>query len=346
MDKPRIIIADTDENYIIPMQMKFAEDHFDQVDLEVITDEEYFLELFSQPQHVDVLIISEELYQYMHRFHNLKHVFLMTERYEEEQATNCEESRIFRIYKYMNEQIHGPECKAEEVFPKHEEDGPKVVLVYSAAGGVGKTTLAMGLCTCLSHAFKRVLYVNAAHLQSFQYWMSDPTPISSPATYAALSMADDQSWAELSPVVRKEHFFYLPAFKAALMSLGLDYSLYLKLVLGAKASGEYDYIVVDVESGFDEYKAQLIDAADKVVVVTTPTAASVFATNTLVSNVNLMQVEKYVFVCNACTPGSEAPVVEPAFQIDEYIDRFEHHDYLKCAELAKDVNIRKLAYLV
>ena len=35
MAKPRIIIADTDISYIIPLQLKFAEDFFEKIDLEI-----------------------------------------------------------------------------------------------------------------------------------------------------------------------------------------------------------------------------------------------------------------------------------------------------------------------
>ena len=40
MAKPRIIIADTDINYIIPLQLKFVEDFFEKIDLEIISDKE------------------------------------------------------------------------------------------------------------------------------------------------------------------------------------------------------------------------------------------------------------------------------------------------------------------
>ena len=39
MAKPRIIIADTDISYIVPLQLKFVEDFFEKVELEIITDE-------------------------------------------------------------------------------------------------------------------------------------------------------------------------------------------------------------------------------------------------------------------------------------------------------------------
>ena len=54
MAKPRIIIADTDLNYIIPLQLKFVEEFFDLIDLELITDQDYFSKLFSMSQKASI----------------------------------------------------------------------------------------------------------------------------------------------------------------------------------------------------------------------------------------------------------------------------------------------------
>ena len=42
MVKPRIIIADMDINYIMPIQLRFVEDFFEKVELEIITDKSFF----------------------------------------------------------------------------------------------------------------------------------------------------------------------------------------------------------------------------------------------------------------------------------------------------------------
>ena len=61
MAKPRIIIADTDINYIIPLQAKFAKEFPGETDLEIITEPAYFEQLFSSPQKIDILIVSNQL---------------------------------------------------------------------------------------------------------------------------------------------------------------------------------------------------------------------------------------------------------------------------------------------
>ena len=84
MAKARIIRADTDESYIQSIQLKFIEEFFEKIDLEIITDKEYFEQLFSAPQKAEILIVSEDLYDLSLQKHNISYVFLMTEQYEEE----------------------------------------------------------------------------------------------------------------------------------------------------------------------------------------------------------------------------------------------------------------------
>ncbi|MFR5740308.1 MAG: hypothetical protein ACLUEC_14180 [Coprococcus sp.] len=96
MRKPRIIIADTDINYILPLQFKFVQEFFEKIDLEIITDQEYFEEMFSTPQTIEILIVSEELYGVTLQKHNLKNIFMMTEQREEEQTAELNVTRIFK----------------------------------------------------------------------------------------------------------------------------------------------------------------------------------------------------------------------------------------------------------
>ncbi|MCM1199448.1 MAG: AAA family ATPase, partial [Clostridium sp.] len=51
---------------------------------------------------------------------------------------------------------------------------PQIILFYSGAGGVGKTTISMGVAAYLAQNYKRVLYINAARLQMFQNMLGNP----------------------------------------------------------------------------------------------------------------------------------------------------------------------------
>lgn len=351
MAKPRIIIADTDISYIIPLQLKFVEDFFEKVDLEIVTDNEYFETLFSTPQRADILIVSEELYSQAMQRHNISHIFVMNEQYEEEQTADLNVNHIFK-YTSIKEIFNEITGKSADVL-KIEKNGKQetqVVLFYSASGGTGKTTAAMGVSASLTKNYKRVLYINAARLQVFQHMLENHSAITATDVYAKLAAATDNVYTDIKHVIRKELFSYLPPFKAALMSLGLSYSIYEKVIVSAKKSGEYDFIIVDADVSFDEEKAALLNIADKVVVVTKQTFAAVLATNILVANINGASAEKYIFVCNDFNKEEDNALISPKlslkFTVNDYIEHFAHYDQMKCSDLASDSGIQKTAFLV
>ena len=259
MAKPRIIIADTDISYIIPLQLKFVEEFFEKIDIEIITDKDYYEQLFSAPQKADILIVSEELYDSSLQRHNIGNIFLMTEQYEDDKTGDLNVNRIFKytsIKEILNE-IIGKSSEALKISAGTKKD-TQIILVYSACGGVGKTTVALGISACLTKNYKRVLYINASRLQSFQRMLDNKSFITASDVYAKLVNPSENIYNDIKHVIRQELFSYLPPFKAALMSLGLKYSVYEKIAVGAKKSTDYDYIIIDADSSFDEEEAKLI----------------------------------------------------------------------------------------
>lgn len=350
MAKPRIILADTDINYIIPLQLKFVEEFFEKVDLEIISDESFFDTLFSSPQRADILVVSEDLYDSSLQRHNLSNIFLMTEQYEEDQTDELNVNRIFKytsIKEIFNE-ITGKSADSLKIKVTTKE--PQIILVCSACGGTGKTTVALGMSGSLTKNYKKVLYLCASNLQTFQRMMKNPSPIAATDVYAKLTAPDENIYSSIKHIIRKETFSYVPPFKASLLSLGIEYSAYGKVAESAKKSGEYDFIIIDAESSFNDDMTKLIDIADKVIIVTGQSMNSVYATNALVNNINGSASDKYAFVCNNFDKGADNALISPEislkFNVVEYIEKMDHYDVLKCDDISNSNGIQKTAFLI
>lgn len=351
MSRPRVIIADTDLNYIIPIQLRFVEEYFEKVDLELVSDHSVFHDLFSSPQKVDILIVSEDLYDSSLLRHNIGSIFLMTEQDGNDVADS---SNVTKIFKYTNikvifSQIIGKSLNVFEM--QSNKRRTQLVLVSSACGGVGKTTIALGICGCLaSKNQKRVLYINADYLQSYQNLLANKTPITDMDVYAKLANSENVTYEDVKHVVRNEVFHYLPPFKTALLSLGIDYSAYINIAVSAKNTNEYDFIVVDADSSFNEYKATMLSIADKVIVVTEQSKSSVFATNLLAGNVNGINGDKYMFVCNAFDDTRENALIShdaaAKFTVNEYVEFFPQYDRMRIDDFVKSSGIQKVAFLM
>lgn len=352
MEKPRIIIADTDPGYVLPLLMKFAEELYEQAELEVITDREYFRGLFTRPQQADILIVSQEMYSAELRRHNISNIFLLMEQPQEDGYTA--DLNLNRLYKYTSikeiyTEVTGISAESLDI-RRENKKAPRILLVASACGGVGKTTVAMGISACLSRQYQRVLYIGADRLQTFQQLLENSSPIVSPEICAGLSGERADAYGIVRHVIRREGFSYLPPFRMSLLSLGLDSSVFRRIALGARDSGEYDYIVIDADNTFDEEKARLMDLADRVVIVTRQTEYAVRATNVLVDNINGLNPEKYLFVCNDYIRTQANALIgqeqTARFIPNEYILHMEGYERMKSADFAWDSGIQKTAVLV
>ena len=349
MARPKVIIADEDASYIVPLQFKFVTDFFNKIDLEIITDRAYFDEYFSRPQNAEILIISDGLYDLSLQRHNIQNIFVMMEQYDEGGTGDLNVTQLFKytsIKEIFNE-ITGKSAGALNIAAVEKKE-TQIILVTSAAGGVGKTTVAMGVADCLAQNYKRVLYINAARLQNFQYLLDNT--ISSPDVYGKLINPTDRIYDDIKHVIRKENFSYLPEFKAALMSIGVDYSVYEKLALSAKNSDDYDYIIVDAESTFDEYKTNLLDISDKVIFVIDQSYNTVYATNTFLTNINGISTEKYIFLCNKFEKESFNALILPEitlkFSINEYINYMGNVGKDVVKNFVNSNEIRKVSFLI
>ena len=351
MARPRVIIADEDTRYIIPLQFKFVTDFFNKIDLEVITDRAYFEDYFSKPQNAEILIVSDELYDSSLQRHNIQNIFVMMEQYDEGGTGELNVTQLFKytsIKEIFNE-IIGKSAGALNI-AEVEKKETQIILVTSAAGGVGKTTVAMGVAACLAQNYKRVLYINAARLQNFQNLLDNKTTLTSSEVYSVLLNQQDNIYSDIVHVIRKELFSYVPAFKASLMSLGIDFSVYKSIVLSAKKSKDYDLLVVDLENTFDENYTEMLDIANKVIIVTSQSSQAVYHTNLLVSNVNRASSDKYVFVCNDFDVGEENALIRPEmdlkFSVENYIEHIQSIDRKKIFDYAKNQGIQKTALFI
>lgn len=348
MATKRIIIADTDEEYIVSIQHKFIEEFFGKIDLEIITDRQYFKELFMKPQSADILIITDELYDNSILKHRIGKVFILTEK-EDLSNLNNEESYIFK-YSNIREIFGKIISNSKEILDDIGNGNKKteIVLVDSANGGAGKTTVALGVCANLARNYKNILYMNTVGINTFQYVLGNNKTIDDSECSIFL---DEQSisYENIEHIIQKGEFDYLLPFSKPLASLGIDRCIYNRIVQVIKDSGSYDAIIVDADNGFDEYKVNMMGLADRVVIVLNQNLNSVMATEIMVKNINDINSDKYIFVCNNFDENENNAIKEHSIinsKVENYIGHITNYDRKKCRKIAQETAIKKISYLI
>ena len=144
--------------------------------------------------------------------------------------------------------------------------GPEVILMHGSCGGAGKTAVALGIACCMSRMRRKVLYVDAEYMQDFQVYMASRKTLSKEALLCLQSNPAD-IYEKMKRFISREGFAYLPASPRYLQLYNVGMDAYFNLIRGAKASGEYDFIIVDTDNSFGNVKATLFSIADRAVIV-------------------------------------------------------------------------------
>lgn len=298
MGKPLVVLADSDEKYVLVLECRLLEALDDIADIEVISDEECFQEFVSFPHDIEAMVVSEQFSGPRLAGLNIEHLYVLAEEEDSAQA-DAFDPPSSRLFKYSAPELVCSKVLNECVnLRKHETvQKTSVVLCHTPVGGAGTTTVALALASAFNAMYKRVLYVDAEHVQSFASFLSS-------GSIAGTDMARDMSrsggdvFTNMLGHLANDGFDYVPPLRSGLAGCGVEFSFYERFIASARASGRYDYIVVDTDERLDESKTRLLGLADSILVPVTQDVHALHKVMKLFDNIDGSDKDRYHFVCN------------------------------------------------
>lgn len=347
MAKPFVVVADKNEEYASSLEFTLLEKFDDRIELEVITEEEYFYSFFLKERVIELLIVSEELYSSELLENNIALLAVLKEKIVEDKQKN---PRLCEIFKYSSpnmvcSQIIENNITLSRLQIINGGSETKVIVVYSPIGGVGKTSLALGISACVVKKKQKVLYIDAEEMNTFQFYLKDKSTISN-KDGIALRLQETDLYQQIKKLIRTEEMDYLPPFQVLLSALNLDVFIYSRIIESVKASGEYDFIVVDTDTVLGEGKAKLFSLADKIVLIGKQGAYSEYVMDVLKQNLDYVGEDKITFVCNQYQKAKEYATEEAKSKIDVYVSKIEDLEKADIKRLSLIKDIEHLALLV
>lgn len=351
MAKDRIIIADEDAAYLTALRDVIAEELFDLVDLELFSERACFEKFLSEPQEAAILIISESLFSPAAARQRTGRAFLLT---EEQPDGTVPGDGILRICRYAGiRDIWKEILGCSEGILKTDRQllrDSRILAVTSASGGVGKTTVALGLCAALAKMHRKVLYLDTGRLQTFRFLLNDDLPAAEEEIYVSMIHPGEALYAQVRHCFRGEDFLCLPPLRVPQMVPGIRADAWRFLAQGAKQSGDFDFIIMDTDSVFDEEKARLLELADRAVIVTEQTAYHVQACSALAACLADTDPEKYIYICNKYDERKYDALSDPGMQlqfvVQEYVHAAESYEAFRESGFTDDEAMRRAVWLL
>lgn len=342
----KILMADTDDKYLMPLERKFIDELEDKADLIVITDPDYLKQYFSTPQKLDILIINEELYDVQLERHDIANVFILTE--EEKSPRDTETNQIYKYtsVKEIYAEVINKSPAKNASFNNTEET--KILMIYSPIGGIGKTSVSAALCEAIAKYHKKVLFIGIDSLQTFGSIIEHLPDMESGAEKLMIEKSEYVYEAIKSKIITRT-FDILPPFHLSLPSLNIKGEDYLNLLNCIKATKYYDYIVVDGVSDFNEDISRLMGIANHTIIVAGQDKNSAHKLDCLLRNIDCSDNERFVFVCNKYKNEKENFLTNNHFanlcKVSEYIDSCPENMDSDNTCLSNNRNVQKLALM-
>ena len=127
-----------------------------------------------------------------------------------------------------------------------------------------------------------------------------------------------------------------------------SFTIYRKIIQNAKESGEYDFIIIDVEAGYSRWRIQLLQDSDKVMLITLQDDVSTNKMRYITQCLDFGDNEKYMVICNKYNEKNENQYfqseLQTRFSIKEYIDEIST-PLVTTRQLAQLNGIEKMSYM-
>jgi cellulose biosynthesis protein BcsQ len=172
----------------------------------------------------------------------------------------------------------------------------RIISIYSANGGVGKSTLAINLAAQLARQNQKVFYLNLEFLSSAQIWLqsSDNNDFSKVLYY--LKTNPNQVEAKFETLKKHDQLLNIDFFESpniALEMLDLNREEVKTLIDIVANKGVYDVIISDLESSIGERIIGSLESSDVILWLVTDDIQSLHKTRNLMQEFTRIMNDEY-----------------------------------------------------
>lgn len=325
MKKISLVIGDQDMDYIELLANYIRNtDYSSRFDLKLFSEPEHLQSYLSSDQKTNILLVTQELLPEEKNEEQIDYVITLVDHNE----TAADPSQIFKYQSLDNllstiisnyYERHGKKEKK-----KSSETRTKIISLFSATGGTGKTTVAYNLARELSAEDYQVFYLNLELIHSTSIiFDTEGIETVAPLLYYIKTNAD-QLLSKIESFITIDnktgiHYLNLPVSAEEMQDISSED---LELLINSLVKlGDYHYIVVDLESSLNHRVLTALGKSDHVLWLLNNDIQSFYKTNYLLEEMHAFLKDgsfrdRVTLILNRYTGSMNEQLTEYGVQVD------------------------------
>lgn len=267
--KIKIAVADTDNEYVL--RLLSALEMEDNLSLSMFSDKNAFVSAMAS-QKFDIVIADPSMLEDAGSFKNVKLTVALFD--EEYQGSG----KIFEVYKTVRKyqrassiykEVLGFFAEVASASMSYSVNKKcNIICVYSPAGGSGKTTVAISITDSLANRGVNALYLNFEPVSSYAAIMKKKAAKGIGDLFASLDTNINYEMKVESLIQKTDKgMLYFEDFDNLLDVYEVTSEDIEKLITIISGTGLCEYIVIDMGSEFSKINRDIMDLADKIIMV-------------------------------------------------------------------------------
>lgn len=319
------MIGDQDIEYIEMLANYIRNtDYSSRFDLKLFSEVEHLQRYLSSDAKTNILLATEALLPNEPNEEQVDYVITLAENNE----SNSDTSQIFK-YQSLDDLLstiisnyyerHGKKDKS-----KADETNTKIISIYSATGGTGKTTVAYNLANTISNEGHQVFYLNLELIQSTPIiFDTEGKDTIAPLLYY-IKTGSDQLLEKIESFISIDdhtgvHYLNFPISAEEMQDISSEE---LELLISNLVDlGKYHYLIIDLESSLNHKVLTALDRSDRVLWLLNNDVQSFFKTNHLLEEMHAFLKdgsfrERVTLVLNRFTGRMNKQLTDYVLQVD------------------------------
>ena len=268
--KIKLAILEKDRSYLTRVVSAFGAKYSDKFEIYSFTDVEVALAMLNASK-IDVLLAGDVFDIDVARLPKRCAFAYLVDSVGIDMINNqraiCKFQKADMIYKQILS-IYSEKASSITGFKMTGDEG-KVIGFCSASGGVGSSTMAAACSVYLASKKKKVLYLNLEKYGSADMYFSGQGQFGMSDIIFALKSKKTNLALKLESCVKRDPsgVYFFSQARVALDMIEMNADDTLRLLAELKASGEYDYIVLDMDFGIDKDMLKIYRQTQEIVLV-------------------------------------------------------------------------------